>query len=64
MDFNNMRFRWFKKDIFGMDIHVSDQRENENVEGILRGPRGPKRISIGRIFMSVTNEKTKMSKVF
>ena len=40
------------------DIHVIDQRENENEKGILRGPRGPKRIFIRRdIFMSVTNEK-------
>ena len=54
MDFNNMRFRWFKKDIFRMDIHVSDQRENKNVKGILRGPRGPTRIFIGQIFMAVT----------
>ena len=49
MYFNNMRFRWFKKDIFRMDIHVSDQRENESVEGILRGPRGPTRIFRGAI---------------
>ena len=46
MDFNNMRFRWFKKNIYRTDIHVSDQREKENVKGIQRGHRKPERIFI------------------